>query len=298
MAVKSKHDKPNVLIVDDEPQMVDVLKNFIEDVYPQFKVYTASDGKRALNFVESVRFEFVLLDYNLPVYKGNQIIEEIQFLDRRFRPKGVFLITGENLDTLKIQTNKVTTKFFSKPVDFNSLEGAINNVLNPQKTAPKKKGRVKLDVEFMNPFINSTLKVLEITCQTQAKKEEVALKKEPGFAGEVSAYYPIESHLFTGFFSVSFKKDTYLKIVSQMLMEEHTEVNDENKDGVAELCNQIFGNAKAEFSGNAASGLKMQKPAVYTTQDSDDHNLGPRICIRFSSDKGEFFIETAVRKLK
>ena len=297
MSLKSKHDKPNVLIVDDEPQMVDVLKNFIEDVYPQFKVYTASDGKRALNFVESVRFEFVLLDYNLPVYKGNQIIEEIQFLDKRYRPKGVFLITGENLNTLEIQTNKVTTKFFSKPVDFNSLEAAINGVLNPQKAAPKKKG-VKLDVEFMNPFINSTLNVLEITCQTQAKKEEVSLKKDPGFAGEVSAYYPIESPLFTGYFSISFKKDTYLKIVSQMLMEEYTEVNDENKDGVAELCNQIFGNAKAEFSGNAASGLKMQKPAVFTTPDSDEQNLGPRICIRFSSDKGEFYLEPAVRKLK
>lgn len=296
--VKSKHDKPNVLIVDDEPQMVEVLQNFIEDVYPQFKVYTASDGKRALNFIESVRFEFVLLDYNLPVYKGNQIIEEIQFLDKRFRPKGVFMITGENIDNLEIQTNHVTTSFFSKPVNFEGLEEGINNVLNPKKAAPKKKTGVKLDVEFMNPFINSTLKVLEITCQTQAKKEDVTLKKEPGFSGDVSAFYPIESPLFSGYFSLSFKKETYLKIVSQMLMEEYTEVNDENKDGVAELCNQIFGNAKSEFSGNAAAGLKMQKPGIYTDTQNDEHNLGTRICIRFSSDKGEFFIETAVRKLK
>lgn len=290
-------DKLNVLIVDDESQMVEILKNFIEDVYPQFKVYTASDGKRALNFVESVRFEFVLLDYNLPVYKGNQIIEEIQFLDRRFRPKGVFLITGKNIDSLEIQTNKVITKFFSKPVDFPKLEAAINGVLNPQKAPPKKRNAVKLDVQFMNPFINATLKVLEITCQTTAKKEEVQLKKDPGFAGEVSAFYPIESPLFNGYFSLSFPTETYLKIVSKMLMETYTEVNEENKDGVAELCNQIFGNAKSEFSGNAASGLKMQKPAIYTDEDDGDQ-LGPRICIRFSSDNGDFYIETAVRKLK
>lgn len=290
--------KPNVLIVDDEPQIVEILQNFVESVYPQFKVYTASDGKRALNFIESVQFEFVLLDYNLPVYKGNQVLEQIQFLEKRFRPKGVFLVTGENIDQLEIQTNRILTKFFSKPVDFKGLEEAINSVLFPKKAAPKKKPTVKLDVQFMNPFINSTLKVLEITCQTKSQKEEVQLKKEPGFSGEVSAFYPIESPLFSGYFALSFPTTTYLNIISKMLMEEYTEVNEENKDGVAELCNQIFGNAKSEFSGNAAAGLKMQKPSIYTRPESDEQNLGPRICIRFSSDQGDFYIETAVRKLK
>lgn len=296
--VVNKKNKPNILIVDDEPEVVEILKNFVEDVYPQFKIHIARDGKRALNFIESIRFEIVLLDYNLPVYKGNQIIEEIQYLDKRFRPKCIFLITGENINNLEIQTNHVTSKFFAKPVDFEVLEREINFVLNPPKAEPKRKKGVKLDVEFMNPFIDSTLKVLSVTCKTVAKKESVTLKKDAGFAGDISAYYPIESELFSGYFSLSFKKETYLKIVSLMLMEEYTEVNEENKDGVAELCNQIFGNAKNEFSGNAANGLKMQSPKIFTDVKNQEHNLGPRICIRFSSEKGDFFIETAVRKLK
>lgn len=293
-------NKPNLLIVDDEPQMVQMLEDFVTESFPQFKVYTASDGKRALNFIESVNFEYVFLDYNLPIYKGNQILEQIQFVEKKYRPKMVFVISGEDFKNLEIEVTRIKTKFIAKPVKFEELEEIFNNVINPPKKSVKKKSSLKLDVQFMNPFIDSTLKVLEVTCQTKASKQDVQLKQKLGFSGDISAYYPIESPLFCGYFCLSFPTETYLKIVSKMLMEEYTEVNDENKDGVAELCNQIFGNAKSLFTGNAASGLKMQKPTIFNqeNEDGNEKDLGARICIEFTTDMGNFFIETAVQKLK
>lgn len=65
-----------ILVVDDEPQIVKVLKAYLEK--EGYDVVTASDGKVALDTFDREKPGFVILDLNLPSMDGLDICKEIR----------------------------------------------------------------------------------------------------------------------------------------------------------------------------------------------------------------------------
>ena len=66
-----------VLLVDDEPDLVEVLGEFLEE--EGFEVKTASDGLDALSFLEKdSRFDLLLSDINMPRMKGFELIAAVK----------------------------------------------------------------------------------------------------------------------------------------------------------------------------------------------------------------------------
>jgi two-component system alkaline phosphatase synthesis response regulator PhoP len=65
-----------ILVVDDEPQIVKVLKAYLEK--DGYIVITASDGKLALDTFDREKPDFVILDLNLPSMDGLDICKEIR----------------------------------------------------------------------------------------------------------------------------------------------------------------------------------------------------------------------------
>jgi chemotaxis protein CheX len=289
-------ERKKILIADDDEDIVQILKSFIERNFPQLFVFTASDGARAMQNLEKIQFDFLFLDLNIPKISGSKILNEINFLDKNHRPKNVFVITGEDVSDMQVTGLQRSIFYFGKPIDFEKLKSTISNILNPAPVLPAK---AALDVRFMNPFIDSTVNVLKVTASTEATKEEVNVSKGDSFKGDISAFYPIHSPLFEGFFCLSFPKSTYLKIMSRMLYSEFTEINEENRDGAAELCNQIFGNAKAYFNDKHKTSIKMSTPSITI---GDSHKVvsvlkAPRIIVKFSTDSGDFFVEVSFAKV-
>ncbi len=186
--------------------------------------------------------------------------------------------------------------YFGKPFNLEKLKNQVSLVLNPPKAAPDKPN---LEVKFMNPFIDSTINVLRITTGTEAIKEEINVSKGESFKGDISAFYPIHSPVFEGFFCLSFPKETYLKVMSKLLYTEFDEINDENRDGVAELCNQIFGNAKAFFNDKLKTQIQMSTPSITVGEKHSISSVfkAPRIVVKFSTDCGHFFVEVSFQKV-
>lgn len=60
-----------VLVVDDEIKILEVVKSFLES--KGFIVFTAENGRQALNIFEKEAIEFVLLDLMLPDISGEDI---------------------------------------------------------------------------------------------------------------------------------------------------------------------------------------------------------------------------------
>lgn len=65
---------PNVLIVDDDPQVRDVYVMFLEDSYP---VLSASSGEEALELLTD-EIDVVLLDRRMPDMSGDEVLEVIR----------------------------------------------------------------------------------------------------------------------------------------------------------------------------------------------------------------------------
>ena len=65
-----------ILVIDDEPQIVKVLKAYLEKA--GFQVATAADGSSALVAFQRERPDFMILDLNLPGMDGLDVCKEIR----------------------------------------------------------------------------------------------------------------------------------------------------------------------------------------------------------------------------
>ncbi len=65
-----------VFVIDDEPQIVKVLKAYLEKA--GYQVVTTSDGKTALSIFQRERPDFLILDLNLPGMDGLDICKAIR----------------------------------------------------------------------------------------------------------------------------------------------------------------------------------------------------------------------------
>lgn len=66
----------SVLIVDDEPAIVEILSTYLRD--EGFRVFAAHDGDEALRSVERERPDIVLLDLSLPTISGVEVFRTIR----------------------------------------------------------------------------------------------------------------------------------------------------------------------------------------------------------------------------
>ena len=66
----------NVLVVDDEDQIVEIIKAYLERA--GFRVVAATNGKTALNIFETEKIDFVILDLMLPDVSGEEVCKKIR----------------------------------------------------------------------------------------------------------------------------------------------------------------------------------------------------------------------------
>ena len=65
-------DQKHILIVDDDVNMLKLLRMFLQDTY---KVSVVDSGKLALDFVVKHTPDLILLDYMMPLFDGPHVME-------------------------------------------------------------------------------------------------------------------------------------------------------------------------------------------------------------------------------
>jgi chemotaxis protein CheX len=119
------------------------------------------------------------------------------------------------------------------------LHEYVDMILSNKKVKKEKKKAqpASLNVDFLNPFIDATLEVLKVTANVESEKDFAFIKEDHVALGDITGLLPITSEKYAGSFSITFSSEVYLNVMSKMLEEEFSEINDENKDGIGELCN-------------------------------------------------------------
>lgn len=105
-----------------------------------------------------------------------------------------------------------------------------------------------MNVEFMNPFLISTINVIKTMAKTDAKPGKPFLKSDKTAKGDVIGIVGMSGTKAKGSLSITFTEPAILHIYSQMLGEKAEKITDELVDCVGEITNMICGGAKAILS--------------------------------------------------
>lgn len=153
-----------------------------------------------------------------------------------------------------------------------------------------------MNVEYINPFLKSTVTVLKTMAFTDATAGRPYIKKEAMAAGDVSGIIGITGET-EGSLSVSFSEPCICHIVSNMFGESVTAINHEVEDAVGELTNMISGDARREM---AEKGIVL-KAAIPTVISGKNHTIkhmakGPAVAIPFETAGGSFLVEVCFNR--
>ncbi len=87
-----KHTKKKILVVDDSGAMLRNVKGWLEEYY---QVSLANSGTMAIKYLSTNRPDLVLLDYEMPVLNGKQVLEMIRS-ENEFSDIPVMFLTSKN----------------------------------------------------------------------------------------------------------------------------------------------------------------------------------------------------------
>lgn len=87
-----KHVKKKILVVDDSGAVLRSVKGWLEDKY---QVILANSGAMAIKYLATNRPDLVLLDYEMPVVDGSQVLEMMR-TEMEFSDIPVMFLTSKN----------------------------------------------------------------------------------------------------------------------------------------------------------------------------------------------------------
>ncbi|HQO67009.1 MAG TPA: response regulator, partial [Spirochaetales bacterium] len=108
-------------IIDDDEQLNEIIKKFLEKEGFSFNIVQAYDGFAAGALLTERKPGFIILDIDLPGLDGNAICRKIKSDPAFGKP---FVITVTGLDAQSIKTMALDAgadAFLSKPLDFDAL---------------------------------------------------------------------------------------------------------------------------------------------------------------------------------
>ena len=151
-----------------------------------------------------------------------------------------------------------------------------------------------MDVRFINPFLTGTINVLRTMASVEPKPGKPYLKKNSLATGDVSGIIGLTGSV-AGSMALSFSQEAILKIVSNMLGEEMTEVNGDITDAVGEITNMVSGASRKELEGLGFT-ITAAIPSVISGENhSIKHVLGgPSLIIPFETDDGPFTVDVCI----
>lgn len=118
-----------VLIVDDQSEVRSMLRNMLMELGIH-QVFESSDGREALNFIDSA-FDFVniiICDWNMPKMNGVELLRQLRTVHQDVP---FLMVTGRtDIDSVVEAKSSGVTGYISKPFSPQQLEAKLRIVLH------------------------------------------------------------------------------------------------------------------------------------------------------------------------
>ena len=177
-----------ILIVDDEPKLLDVLSGMLEQM--DYRTLTAGSGVAALDVLEREGVDLVLCDLRMPGMGGRELLAEMQ---RRGHAVPLVIMTAYSSVRDAVAVIKEGAfDYIDKPIELDDLTATLSNALRLQD-ALRDNARLREELEGKHRF--DTLigvspafqKVLRAVGEVCSAKTTVLLTGESGTGKEVVA---------------------------------------------------------------------------------------------------------------
>ena len=124
---KIKIKGAKILVVDDEPELTEIVKDFLEG--SGYMVQTENSSDKAISTAKSYRPDLILLDIMMPMKDGYEICKEIK-KDPALQNVPVIFLTGKEALEDKQKSYQVGGDLYiKKPFSCESLLGIVKMVL-------------------------------------------------------------------------------------------------------------------------------------------------------------------------
>jgi chemotaxis protein CheX len=290
----------SILLVDDKQEVLDQLTEAFSQG-GKYKVLTALDGLDACQKTRNQPFDAIYTDFSVPRLNGAKLIRALREAKCNAGAALVILTTSAELAQKECKESGIyhNLAFLEAPADVAKLVQLIELMLEstPRPGSEQSGPTVKVDVDFINPFIAAVMDILRTMGRVKSIefKKPSLLKAGEAMTADITGNIVIIATQFRGTLAVSFPEKTYLTVASNMLGGTYTEITPEIQDVIAELTNLIYGQSKRVLNDK---GFNL-KPAIPSVVRGKNHSIisdgtHPVLLIPFTTDIGDFFVTISV----
>ncbi|HOD32521.1 MAG: CheY-P phosphatase CheX [Acidobacteria bacterium ADurb.Bin340] len=153
-----------------------------------------------------------------------------------------------------------------------------------------------MNVAFINPFIESTLRSLEMMASIKAEKAGLELKEDLVTTYDISSIIGLTGET-SGSIIISVPAKLACRIASNMLMEEVTALNQSVEDAIGEIGNIVVGDARrALIQEGYQLNISVPTVVVGTGHKISRSSSVPCIGIPFTTEFGDFEVNVGLQE--
>ena len=125
----NKHKR--ILLVDDEKQVLFVVRESLKRLGTHCEIITAHDGYEALTFYQESPFDLVITDVKMPGMDGIRLTEAVRAIDPQIP---VIWMTGFGNETIREEARRMEVQYFlAKPLDIADIRQIAREALDVAK---------------------------------------------------------------------------------------------------------------------------------------------------------------------
>jgi len=134
---KKNSSPAKILVVDDEPDCISIVQGRLE--WSHYEIITAANGKEGLEKAANEKPDLVLLDTNMPIMDGHEMLERMR-KDPVLKDTPVIMVTALcEAQDVAVASSFGISDYVTKPIDFAKLVEKISNTLEQKTSGSAKK---------------------------------------------------------------------------------------------------------------------------------------------------------------
>ena len=119
-----------ILLIDDDKDDSDLLKEAFSLVKPSAEIHTVHNGHDALKLLESMHPDFIFLDINMPVQDGFEFLQKMR-RNTEFEniPVAIYSTSGSE-NQIRKAYNNAANMYIKKPSSFSEIKEVIEKIIS------------------------------------------------------------------------------------------------------------------------------------------------------------------------
>jgi DNA-binding NtrC family response regulator len=186
--INDNYRRAKILLVDDEPVMLDVLSKLLKE--DGFEVETATKGKEALEKIKTNNYQLLIQDIQLPDINGLDVLKEVKLINEEMP---VIMVTAFGSIETAVQAMKLGAKeYLTKPFNNEEVLLQIHRSLELQQLKKKYKTQLqemksKFSFENIIGKNSKMLEVFDLIKSAAPSKSTILIRGESGTGKEMIA---------------------------------------------------------------------------------------------------------------